>query len=190
MDYPDSEKGRCRSCGFLSRLRRGRPFSSQRYYEASEEDRKEGELYSQQNTEAEIACYRRTYPLNREVGQEFRPPSGPLSLEDAILTVIGKDRKCPTWVAYTPDFGPKEHLEEWRVQEVVQTNRQLVRAQTDVARNQIKVTLAQAALSIAAIVIAALAVFIAMDGNRIDLLTLAPATPTVVETITPEPESP
>lgn len=187
MEYPQEERGRCRTCGFLARLRYSTPFSSPRYVEAGEEDRATGELYSQHDADgrpvrAEIACYRRAFALNQEVGQEFQRPGG-ATLPEAVLAVIGKDRRCPFWIAYTPDFGPKEHLEEFRVNEVQKMVQRTQRLQLLVGVGQVLFS----AVAIATAVV--LAVIFTRDGDTIVVTQPIAVVQTVASTdVTPQPE--
>jgi hypothetical protein len=43
---------------------------------------------------------------------------GPLLTEPQVLQILKKDRDCKTWYAYTPGKSPKEHLDDFRVQEL------------------------------------------------------------------------
>src|SRR5712692_9293830 len=98
--HPDSEHGRCVSCGFLAT-------HGDRWHEVTEDERKSGDIVKQDGMRAwaRPVCFVSAADLPVELG-----PGDPSAAK--VLYVIGKDRKCPKWFEYVPDFSPKEHFEK------------------------------------------------------------------------------
>lgn len=129
MEYAEEEKGRCRSCGFLSKhpIEQYAGLPTPRFYEAEPHERTAKEysrLFSHRPdmaargvVQTEIACFVhkadlmeniRDFPFNTLEGQQARLPMA--------LEVIGVDRHCPAWYPYNPGFSPREHYEQLEMQ--------------------------------------------------------------------------
>jgi hypothetical protein len=120
MALPEEQKGRCISCGFLAKRPSAQRVMPPDYYEVSLEERQQGQMFlhipdtftGQISTDP--ACLRRAADLAQEM-------SG--TTNTAAATVLGKDRHCDKWHAYTPGLNPKEHLEEFKARELERERR-------------------------------------------------------------------
>lgn len=123
MEYAKEERGRCISCGFLSRRVLVPEVLKPTYYEVNERDRRQGLVLTLGETRVDMACYRGEYPLQMEYIQELVKID---NRKEAISYVLGKRRGrrgCARWFGYVPDMGPPEHLQEVRVAQLQKTAR-------------------------------------------------------------------
>ncbi len=121
----NSEKGKCVSCGFLA---------IDSTHEVPRHIRETGWCaigskpdYGELLT---ISCFveeamlfpdpAKYVPVDRNEKQFFPPKE--------ILTVLHADRECPSWYPFKPKYGPKEHLEMLRNEEI-----ELKRQEHDIA---------------------------------------------------------
>ena len=113
-EYPDSDKGRCRSCGFLSKHSQsvsGLP--SPRFYEMEHVERTDPGLMRIHTVgygiraDTEPMCF-----LGKINLEEVLQTKGTAKLVEAIMA----DRKCDGWYPYMPGLSPREHYEEYQMQ--------------------------------------------------------------------------
>lgn len=128
MEYLDSEKGKCITCGFLS----SRPIAPTPalpgYYEFTEQDRKTGEakLYVEsvsRRADAMPVCFRQVAQLESEATTLSSSGQG-LTTYQARVEIISKDRNCKDWYPYTPGIEPKEHLNKLEMERLEQQRKE------------------------------------------------------------------
>jgi F0F1-type ATP synthase membrane subunit c/vacuolar-type H+-ATPase subunit K len=126
--YPESERHRCRSCGFLAKKR-------DLWHEVTDEERDLGDLHGStgRSYEQEInlrpACFRHAFGLGQEwkdavaaAEADIRWPALPAVFR-AGRTILDRDRECQKWCPYTPGFSPKDHFEELRMMQLEEDRR-------------------------------------------------------------------
>src|SRR5713101_7491982 len=110
MAYSESDKGRCRSCGFLAK-QSARPLPdspNKSYYPVSAQERTstielpEIRNYVLGNVPTVLACAKEVESLHEEVQ----------AVGDDIMAVADKDRHCPEWSLYVPGLSPEQHLQK------------------------------------------------------------------------------
>jgi hypothetical protein len=118
-DEPTKDKGKCISCGFLSkRSRTGFGNPSPSYYEASDEERHATPLFFKrwehrgQSVSTDFVCFRGCADLPKEY---LRDPGETARTTNAMLA-LERDRKCPCWYPYKPGFSPVRHYEWYQDQ--------------------------------------------------------------------------
>lgn len=115
-----SLKGRCISCGFLSKYNVHHNGPPPYFYEMPENDRNSGQmsgirLDAGREIQGFPQCYVNAEDLWREIDLGKREGKNEYLHARGVFE---KDRKCPKWHRYTPGFSPQEHLEELRAQEL------------------------------------------------------------------------
>ena len=119
----DPHEGMCSACGFLSKRTESRGGVTQTYYETTHNERASADLFTHSPdkftgpVDSLPFCFRNAASLTTELGQ-ISTANESLSTQQAMQRVIRKDRKCPKWYPYTPDYSPKEHLEEFKMLEL------------------------------------------------------------------------
>ena len=125
--YPDSEKGKCISCGFLAT----RPITPTPallgYYEFTERDRQTGDvkLYVEavaRRVDAMPVCFRHAANIEAEATQLCSTENN-LTSYDARVKSISGDRKCKDWYPYTPGIEPKDHLNKLEMERLEEQRR-------------------------------------------------------------------
>lgn len=136
MEYSEAEKGRCRSCGFLSKHSTYRRSPAPRFYEIERREREtinHEELFRYPIDVAarvlevyvEIVCFVHAADLNaplREIGP-IQDQNWPERVRIA-REIIDFDRRCPAWYPYDPGFSPREHYEKYRMQRLEHDRRE------------------------------------------------------------------
>jgi hypothetical protein len=128
VEYAEEEKGRCRSCGFLSKHSTYRKSPAPRFYEIEQYERQteSHELLFRYPVDVaarvlevyvEVVCFVQAADLNeplREIGpvQEGNWPERVRIAKE----IINFDRHCPAWYPYDPGFSPREHYEVYQMQ--------------------------------------------------------------------------
>jgi F0F1-type ATP synthase assembly protein I len=127
-NYPQGERGKCRTCGFCSKrvsVQDGSR-SAPVYLQISSVERWErdvdllpgmvtnaGQVLGFAPVYVQLACFRGIAELH----------------EGNQAEELDRDRNCPYWYPYMPGFNPQRHLEDLRMQEL-----EALRAQTEAAR--------------------------------------------------------
>ena len=117
-------KGRCITCGFLCRRDLINTHLSA-YYEITKENREGARFFSIYEHHAP-SCFRGAAQILDEIQAITGVYGIPRAENDesvaaqssAASAVVHQNRQCPSWFAYTPGLGPKEHLEEFRIQQI------------------------------------------------------------------------
>ena len=120
-EYPADEKGRCWTCGYLSKHRA----RHNDFFPVSFDEREacSNDLFRQRldgssgfyDVDTQLECFVRAYPIGYEIA--CISPVQSLRL-GAVRVILHHDRKCPDWRAYTPGFSPKEHREDYNVEQL------------------------------------------------------------------------
>jgi hypothetical protein len=117
-EYPEADKGKCRSCGFLSKHAIN-PFNlpSPRFYEAEHSERiTVAVLYSHaigyhQHVDTEPMCFLGKINLVQLIADDDSPRR-----EGKLRAEITQGRDCDGWYPYMPGLSPREHYEELTMQ--------------------------------------------------------------------------
>jgi hypothetical protein len=135
IEYSETERGRCVSCGFLSKHPKtsygGLP--AERYYEIEPFERISGnhtqifrympDLASRQVLQTELVCFVNEadlmvgIPGDEEDTDEIRQVR-----RDLAIAAIDFDRHCSAWYPYRPGFGPRGHYQQ-RQRQVLEDDR-------------------------------------------------------------------
>jgi len=132
--YPETERGRCSTCGFLARpenydwaevphmVRRDRAYDL-----AGSPSDTTIQTPLSPNPFLRPVCLlgERNLPgewnAAAKAAVEELPPGNPQLAEvrgrTAGTRIYGADRHCPVWYPYSPGFSPKEHLEQRRLRD-------------------------------------------------------------------------
>lgn len=113
-EYPEADRGKCRSCGFLSKHARSTSrLPPPRFYEVEHFERESPDSFKRHTVDHSMPAA--TEPMcfvgETNLMEKFEQ-GGNAKLLEAILY----DRKCGQWYAYMPGFSPKEHYEEYQMQ--------------------------------------------------------------------------
>ena len=119
-----NEKGKCNSCGFLSKRLFLEPATPE-CTEASLYDRSFGTLY---NKTTVPWCFRGIVNLREEV--EDLASETEKQYNVCVVEIINTDRQCPQWYLWKEFLSPKEHFEDYRIRQLEELNRQ-ARKQTN-----------------------------------------------------------
>lgn len=128
-EYEDTARGRCRTCGFLSKhARTASGLPSPRFYEVEHAERRSPESFRHHTVgyamraDTEPMCFLGKINLMAILQNE-----GDAKLSEAITA----DRKCDSWYPYMPGLSPKEHYEEYQRQRLEQDRREFERRLSD-----------------------------------------------------------
>jgi hypothetical protein len=120
VDYPETDKGKCGTCGFLSKQSRGGFGSpSPTYFEITVEERRNTPLFftrwelSGRSISTDLACFRGIADLQSEYSREV--DEGERKTKATL--VLKRDRKCEGWYPYKTGFDPMEHFLWYQEQE-------------------------------------------------------------------------
>jgi hypothetical protein len=117
VDYKETERGKCETCGFFSKYGHGYDAPTPRFYEVEIRDRTDTNHIFSYFTPArhfacEIACFEHKVNFMREINRLHDQGQ-----RDAkLLEMVRQDRHCEAWYPYRPGFSPKEHYEELQMQ--------------------------------------------------------------------------
>ncbi len=131
------DTGRCVNCGFLGKLRR--QIDAETFvYEATRYNRETGTLYRYSgwpnpgDIPTQPTCFRNAANLQKELvdalamaGQKGRAVEN-----EYTLAVIEKTRECESWYPWTEYRNPKDHFEEFKMQQLENDRRQFERKLT------------------------------------------------------------
>ena len=125
------DTGRCVNCGFLGKLR-SQIDAETFVYEATRYNRETGTFYrysghpEPRDISTQITCFRNAANLQKELvdalamdGQRDRNAEN-----EPTLTLIKKPRKCKSWYLWTEHRSPKEHFEEFKMQQLEKERRE------------------------------------------------------------------
>jgi hypothetical protein len=137
--YAESDKGKCLSCGFLTKYSEpGSPHAplAPKHHEIEMHERKRGQCFRERLSRndsfpTELACFVWAFPLMQDV-RNAAAVSG-LALDAAAASIISFDRKCPEWFAYVPGLSPADHFHRYEMQYLEADRRQYER---DVERDR------------------------------------------------------
>ena len=108
MDYPD--RGKCRSCGFLSKhARQASGLPSPRFYEVEHAERLSSDAFQHHTVgygmraDTEPMCFMQKINLMETL--QFQGSA-------KFLEAINADRHCDSWYPYMPGLSPMEHYQE------------------------------------------------------------------------------
>ena len=186
---PNSEKGRCISCGFFAQ--QVTEFTGsipddmwklppEQYREVEMGHRQDGTFqgpWPRGATSRGAAlslvpvCFRRHFDLNDEINKESLP-----NRHEEVLAVTQKDRKCPKWYPYTPGLGPKESYERMRMDRLERES-----AQRDTRAFRIFVI-----IGIVGLILAGAAVYSAFKGTNVEVTVNIP-TPAPTQSVSDTP---
>ena len=120
MDYPESDKGKCGTCGFLAnRSRSGFGSPSPTYYEITAEERRNTSSFfrhwdiSGRSILTDLACFRGIADLASEYSREVDETA----LKTKAMLALKRDRQCEGWYPYKTGFDPMEHFSWHQEQE-------------------------------------------------------------------------
>jgi len=127
MEYPAAQRGKCQTCGFLSK-HTTTSIPGPRYFEVEAEERQRGEvfyqslaLYGSHNTGTMPECvkgvaqlWHETRGVMDDTEQELR------TKQDAAIVVFCKERACEDWYPYQPGQDPIEHLRKYEMSRLEQ----------------------------------------------------------------------
>ena len=152
-------RGRCASCGFFGKHALVRDVPTPNYYECDNQARLSGRAFQHPagalygDIQTEPVCFvGKIWMVTESANEQLNYPDR----EHALKAVIDKpDRNCSRWYPYTPSFGPKEHLEEFKMQQLEQDRREFQRKLSDTEqRSQSRAQKVGVSLTIAAIILA------------------------------------
>lgn len=124
MEYTEEEKGRCRSCGFLSKHSTYRRSPVPRFYEIEKHERETTEHDVLFRYPADLASRVLEIPTELVCFVHAADLGAPLRHMNALTAenwperlrigqeIINRDRQCPAWYPYDPGCSPREHPEE------------------------------------------------------------------------------
>lgn len=119
MEHKESEQGKCKSCGFLSkRSQHGYGSPTPTYYEITQEERRGNTFFerwelSGRSVTTDLACFRGCADLPSEYS---KAPNQSDRTAKARL-VIDRDRQCAGWYPFKSGFNPMEHFLWYQEQE-------------------------------------------------------------------------
>jgi hypothetical protein len=111
------KKGACASWGFLAKYSHRVHTPAPTFFEIDNQEREAGAAFRhlpsthQGLVVTKASCFRQLLSLQLEMDATEENST-------ELVKVLTKDRDCPKWYPYTAGFSPKEHLEEYRVQEL------------------------------------------------------------------------
>src|SRR6185369_11828653 len=116
-DYPDADKGKCRSCGFLSKHAcRVTGLPSPRFYEMEHAEREEPPAMRSHSPfpiglphVTEPMCFLNKINLAAVMVQQG---------DDALVAAILADQKCGGWYPYMPGLSTQEHYDKLTMQQL------------------------------------------------------------------------
>ena len=123
--YPDTEIGRCRSCGFLAKHQKkfGEYVPGSVYFELNWDERQEGNAHQG----AAFTQWIQTEP-SAQLAQGSIPTkmvclvrAAPFEVDGDIQAAraeLNQDRGCLSWFAYRPGRTPVQHLDEKQMLEI------------------------------------------------------------------------
>lgn len=128
MLYAQSERGRCRSCGFLAKHPvAGTSLPTPRFYEIERYERKLGTTYVQLfmhrpdmaahgYVQVELACFVEIDDLMADI-RDIPATNADFQGQrvDAAVDAIAKERRCSAWYPYSAGFSPIQHYEEYKM---------------------------------------------------------------------------
>jgi len=156
--FEDYDKGRCISCGFLGKL----DGATGVFHEATALDRFRGDLGCVEHHEGMPWCFRNKTAFRWDVRnlptrEDFE------KVCDKLKEDIKQDRKCPAWYPWTWGSSPKEHFEEFKMQQLENERREFELKLEEINRQERKRTnRIMIWLTIAAIIFAAMQVYAAL----------------------------
>jgi hypothetical protein len=200
IDYPPSEEGRCRSCGFLANRAMfafDTPWGEE-FFEIGQQARRTGhaptygvpgrrtgsglsaEEFSEKAIMLEHVCYRGVADFQAELRRT--------RAKHKWKVIFDRDRHCPKWFPYSPGVTPKIHMDKVHMLELEQSRQAFEsRMQAENQATQTRMLLiagTQALLAIIAIVVGVLVT----RSPDINITNVAPTMPpTPAEMITPGP---
>ena len=126
MKYPPEQEGRCKTCGFLAQRTEFDSFSREGTFHEVRADQRTKWMPSFRPSpglviRAKPVCFVGAADLDAEFGSRGPDDS---RLAESAKVVFDKDRKCPKWYPYTPEFSPKEHLERHQTERAEHERRQ------------------------------------------------------------------
>jgi len=139
--YEDAAKGRCRSCGFLSKHGRDTVnFPSPRFYEVEHSERVYGRFTRHvvsygMVADTEPMCFMGKINLMAILQNEG---------DAKLLEAITADRKCEAWYPYMPGLSPKEHYEQLIMQRL-EADRRSYEQRTEESRRRYEKEMTDAA---------------------------------------------
>jgi hypothetical protein len=142
-EYPEADRGRCRSCGFLSKhARQASGLPSPRFYEVEHSERESPPSFLSHMVTTyglpavtEPMCFMDATNLMAVLENE-----GDAKLVEAILS----DRQCNSWQPYMPGRNPMEHYEEFAMLRL-EADRRAYEERTEESRRRYEKDMAEAA---------------------------------------------
>ena len=120
MDYPESDEGKCGTCGFLAKhSRAGFGSPSPTFYEITTEERRNTELFFTRweirgpSISTDLACFRGLADLRSEYSREQDTSARNAKATQALT----RDRQCKGWYPYKTGFNPMDHYSWYQEQE-------------------------------------------------------------------------
>ena len=165
MEYPEEEKGRCRSCGFVAKHQRKFMYRipGRTYFLVEDDERFPGA------GQGDVFTYMFDPDKGREGGTALTELVCFVRAADFALTkgveearaILNEDRKCLDWYPFRPGLDPYEHLEEQKMQDL-ERRREKVNLQLASLTEEIaKIAARQWWVSLLALIVGALVVLIA-----------------------------
>jgi hypothetical protein len=137
VEYPDAAKGKCETCGFLSKhpIAGSHSLPAPRFYEIERHERcpignpeetyrrlfvYHPDLAAYKSCKTDLFCFVGEADLMEDIQKipDYDNPKSWAELSSVAVRVIAFDRHCHAWYPYTPGFSPREHYEELRMQQL------------------------------------------------------------------------
>ena len=141
-EYPEADRGRCRSCGFLSKhARQASGLPSPRFYEVEHSERESAPAFLSHMVSYGLPavtkpmCFMDAANLMAVLENE-----GDAKLVEAILS----DRQCDSWHSYMPGRNPMEHYEEFAMLRL-EADRRAYEQRTEESRRRYEKEMSEAA---------------------------------------------